>query len=186
MLILASNSPRRKKLLEDCGLTFKVHALDVDEYVAEKMSPEKLVKTLAFRKAKAVLKECPDDTIIGADTVVVFEGMILGKPIDEPDAHRMLKMLSGNKHEVYTGVCVLTKDKEILFHSMAEVWMHAYDDIQIETYIQTGEPMDKAGSYAIQGLGKDFVEHYTGDFFTIVGLPLKRLIVELNALEEAK
>lgn len=186
MLILASNSPRRKQLLEDCGLTFKVYAREVDETVAEKMSPEKLVKTLALRKAKATFEQFPNDTIIGADTVVVFEGEILGKPIDEPDAHRMLKMLSGNKHEVYTGVCVLKKDVEIVFHAVAEVWMHAYDDLQIESYIQTGEPMDKAGSYAIQGLGKDFIEHYTGDFFTIVGLPLKRLIVKLKELEETE
>lgn len=183
MLILASNSPRRKKLLEDCGLTFKVVSLDVDETVTEAMRPEKLVTMLALKKAKSVFELYPEDTIISADTVVVYEGEVLGKPKDEADAYRMLKMLSGNLHEVYTGVCILKKDKEVIFHTMAEVWMNDYHDLQIYDYIKTGEPMDKAGSYAIQGLGKDFVSHYTGDFFTIVGLPLKQLLQELKALE---
>lgn len=183
MLILASTSPRRKKLLEDAGLTFKTVSIDVDESVEEKLKPEKLVMTLALRKAKFALEQFQNDIIIAADTIVVYDGEVLGKPKDEADAYRMLKALSGNKHEVYTGVCLLSKDKEVSFYSMAEVWMHTYTDLQIYEYIQTKEPMDKAGAYAIQGLGKDLVEQYNGDFFTIVGLPLKQLLAELKTFE---
>ncbi len=183
MYILASNSPRRKKLLEDAGVTFKIVSLNVDETVNEKMKPDKLVMVLAKRKAQAVLDIQPDDIIIAADTVVVKDGEVLGKPKDEADAYRMLKLLDNDKHEVYTGVCILSKEKEVLFYTMSEVWMKNYNDLQIYDYIKTGEPMDKAGSYAIQGLGEQFVDHYNGDFFTIVGLPLKTLLQELKNFE---
>ncbi len=180
MIILASNSPRRKKLLEDAGVEFKVVSLNVDETVEERMRPDKMVLFLAEKKAKAVFELNPDDIIIAADTIVVYEGQVLGKPKDEEDAYRMLKMLSGNHHEVYTGVCIMSKDKQVCFHTLAEVWMNDYNDLQIYEYIKTKEPMDKAGAYAIQGLGKELVEHYSGDFFTIVGLPLKQLLTELR------
>lgn len=183
MYILASNSPRRKKLLEDAGVPFKVVSLNVDETVNEKMKPEKLVMLLAKRKALAVLETNPDDVIIAADTIVVKDLEVLGKPKDEADAYRMLKLLDNDRHEVFTGVCILSKDKEVLFYTMSEVWMKNYNDLQIYDYIKTGEPMDKAGSYAIQGLGEQFVDHYSGDFFTIVGLPLKTLLVELKNFE---
>ncbi len=186
MYILASNSPRRKKLLEDAGVEFETFALNVDETVNEKMKPEKLVMILAKRKALAVLEHKPNDIIIAADTIVVKDGEVLGKPKDEADAYRMLKLLDDDKHEVYTGVCILSSQKEVLFFTMAEVWMKNYNDLQIYDYIKTGEPMDKAGSYAIQGLGEQFVDHYTGDFFTIVGLPLKPLLQELKKFEEAE
>lgn len=183
MYILASNSPRRKKLLEDAGVTFKIVSLNVDETVTEKMKPEKLVMVLAKRKAQAVLDINPDDIIIAADTIVVKDGEILGKPKDEADAYRMLKLLDNDRHEVFTGVCILSKEKEVIFYTMSEVWMKNYNDLQIYDYIKTGEPMDKAGSYAIQGLGEQFVDHYNGDFFTIVGLPLKTLLQELKNFE---
>ncbi|MDY0210358.1 MAG: Maf family protein [Acholeplasma sp.] len=183
MIILASNSPRRKKLLEDAGVEFKVVALNVDETTEEKMRPDKLVTFLARKKAKAVFDLHNEDIIIAADTVVVYEGDVLGKPVDEDDAYRMLKMLSGNHHEVYTGVCIMSKDKEVCFNTMAEVWMNHYNDLQIYEYIKTREPMDKAGAYAIQGLGKELVLQYNGDFFTIVGLPLKQLLTELKAFK---
>ncbi len=186
MFILASNSPRRKKLLEDAGVPFKVVALNVDETVNEKIKPEKLVTMLAKKKAQAVFELYPNDTIIAADTIVVKDGEVLGKPKDEADAYRMLKLLDNDKHEVYTGVCILSQQKEVIFFTMAEVWMKNYNDLQIYDYIKTGEPMDKAGAYAIQGLGEQFIDHYSGDFFTIVGLPLKSLLQELKAFEEAK
>ena len=183
MLILASNSPRRKKLLEDAGLTFNVVSVDIDETIDEKLRPEMIVMSIAEKKARSVKDLYPNDVIISADTLVVFESEILGKPKDEADAYRMLKMLSGNHHEVYTGVTIIKDDKEVTFYAMSEVWMNAYNDLQIYDYIKTKEPMDKAGAYAIQGLGKDLVEHYSGDFFTIVGLPLKQLLNELKALD---
>ena len=186
MYILASNSPRRKKLLEDAGVSFTVFALDFDETVVEKMKPEKIVTMLAKRKALAVFEHRPNDIIIAADTIVVKDGEVLGKPKDEQDAFRMLKLLDDDRHEVYTGVCILSSQKEVQFFSLAEVWMKNYSDLQIYEYIKTGEPMDKAGSYAIQGLGEQFVDHYSGDFFTIVGLPLKQLLQELKTFEEAK
>jgi len=186
MYILASNSPRRKKLLEDAGVPFKVVVPDVDETVLEKMKPEKMVMMLAKKKAQAVFDQYPDDIIIAADTIVVKDGEVLGKPKDEADAYRMLKLLDNDMHEVYTGVCILNSQKEVVFFTMSEVWMKNYNDLQIYEYIKTGEPMDKAGSYAIQGLGEQFVDHYSGDFFTIVGLPLKSLLQELKRFEEAE
>ncbi len=186
MYILASNSPRRKKLLEDAGIEFKTVSPDVDESLAEKTRPEKFVQIIAKRKADAVLALYPDEIIIAADTIVVKDGEVFGKPKDEDDAYRMLKQLSDDKHEVYTGVCILNKQKEVCFYTMSEVWMKNYNDLQIYDYIKTGEPMDKAGAYAIQGLGEQFVDHYHGDFFTIVGLPLKVLLQELHKFEEAE
>jgi septum formation protein len=158
----------------------------VDETVNEKMKPEKMVMMLAKKKAQAVLEKHPLEIIIAADTIVVKDGEVLGKPKDEADAYRMLKLLDDDKHEVYTGVCILSSLKESVFFTMSEVWMKNYNDLQIYDYIKTGEPMDKAGAYAIQGLGEQFVDHYSGDFFTIVGLPLKSLLQELKRFEEAE
>lgn len=186
MYILASNSPRRKKLLEDAGIQFKIVSPNVNEDVQEKMKPEKLVQVIAKRKAEAVFSQYPNDVIIAADTIVVKDGNVYGKPKDEADAYRMLKDLSDDKHEVYTGVCIQNASKSVCFYTMSEVWMKNYNDLQIYDYIQTGEPMDKAGAYAIQGLGEQFVDHYQGDFFTIVGLPLKTLLQELKTFEEAE
>lgn len=183
MLILASNSPRRKKLLEDAGISFKVVSRDTDETVNEKMKPEDYVIHLATKKAKEVFDENPSDVVIAADTVVVYNGDILGKPILEDKAFEMLKAISGERHEVYTGVCIMSKEKITTFCSVSEVWMKEYSEIQIWEYIKTGEPLDKAGAYAIQGLGEQLVDHFSGDFFTIVGLPLKQLLLELKSFE---
>ncbi|PKK92829.1 MAG: septum formation inhibitor Maf [Tenericutes bacterium HGW-Tenericutes-6] len=180
MLILASNSPRRSKLLKDAGLDFIVEASHLEEVVDEKLKPQELVIELAKMKAIHVAANHPNDVVIGADTIVVFEDQILGKPIDEEDAYRMLKLLSGERHTVYTGVALVRGEKVEAFVSATEVSMKSLSDIEIHNYIKTGEPMDKAGSYGIQGDGGNLVDHYKGDFFTIVGLPLKDLLEALK------
>lgn len=180
MLILASGSPRRAKLMKDAGLDFIVEPSFLDEIVDEKLKPNELVTELAKMKAIHVAKNYPNDIVIGADTIVVYEDHILGKPKDEEDAYRMLKLLSDDRHVVYTAVALVKGDKIKTFVSESEVWMKNLSDLEIKNYIKTGEPMDKAGAYAIQGDGGSLVDHYNGDFFTIVGLPLKDLLEQLK------
>jgi septum formation protein len=181
MLILASSSPRRAKLLKDAGLDFIVEPSLIDESIdEEKLKPSEIVLQLAKMKALQVALKYPNDVVIGADTIVVYENEILGKPKDEEDAYRMLKKLSGERHVVYTGVALTRGEQLISFVSEAEVSMKELSDLEIKNYIQTNEPMDKAGAYAIQGEGGNLVDHYKGDFFTIVGLPLKELMENLK------
>jgi len=181
MLILASSSPRRAKLLQDAGLEFIVEPSHIDEAIDdEKLKPQELVLELAKLKALSVAEKYPNDIVLGADTIVVFEDEVLGKPKDEEDAYRMLKMLSGERHVVYTAVVLTRGEQLISFVSEAEVSMKSISDLEIRNYIQTQEPMDKAGAYAIQGEGGNLVDHYKGDFFTIVGLPLKELMENLK------
>lgn len=183
MLILASNSPRRKKLLEDAGVRFKVVSKPTDETVKERLKPEDYVMHLSLKKANEVFVDYTEDVVVAADTIVVYNGEILGKPVDEDQAFKMLKMLKAERHEVYTGVTIMSKDKQKTFYSVSEVWMKEYSELQILEYIKTGEPLDKAGAYAIQGLGEQLVDHFSGDFFTIVGLPLKQLLTELKTFD---
>lgn len=181
MIILASGSPRRAKLLSDLGLEFKVVPSQIDESLSSDISkPQDIVMELSKLKALDVAQTHYADTIIGADTVVVFEEEILGKPKDDEDAYRMLKKLSGERHVVYTGVTIVKGEKIKTFVSEAEVSMKPLSDLEIRNYIKTGEPKDKAGAYAIQGEGAQLVENYKGDFFTIVGLPLKDLLESLK------
>lgn len=183
MLILASKSERRIKLLKDIGLEFEAVGHNVDESYDPTQTPQTIVQKLSRRKAEGVLKEYPNATVIAADTFVVFEEKIIGKPKDEDDAFKMLKKLSGKQHEVYTGVTIVNKQKSKTFYSVSSVYMKPYNDIEIYEYIKTKEPLDKAGAYAIQGKGSKLVEKYTGDFFTIVGLPLKELQKELKKFD---
>ncbi len=184
MLILASSSPRRAKLMKDAGLDFIVEPSHVDEDIHdEKMKPEEFVCELAKLKAVHVAGKYPNDIVIGADTIVVYEDQILGKPKDEEDAYRMLKLLSDDKHVVYTAVALVQGEKIKTFVSATDVWMKNLSDLEIRNYIKTGEPMDKAGAYGIQGEGGALVDHYKGDFFTIVGLPLKELLEALKAFK---
>jgi len=180
MLILASGSPRRAKLMKDAGLDFIVEPSFLDEDTDEKLKPVDLVTELAKMKAVYVAKKYPNDIVIGADTIVVYEDHVLGKPKDEEDAYRMLKLLSDDRHVVYTAVALVKGEKIKTFVSESEVWMKCLSDLEIRNYIKTGEPMDKAGAYAIQGDGGSLVDHYDGDFFTIVGLPLKELLEQLK------
>ncbi len=180
MLILASSSPRRAKLMKDAGLDFIIVPSHLDEIADEKLKPNELVSELAMMKAVHVAGKYPEDIVIGADTIVVFEEHVLGKPKDEEDAYRMLKLLSNDRHFVYTAVALVKGEKMKTFVSESEVWMKNLSDLEIRNYIKTGEPMDKAGAYAIQGDGGSLVDHYKGDFFTIVGLPLKELLEHLK------
>ncbi|CCV64971.1 Septum formation protein Maf [Alteracholeplasma palmae J233] len=184
MIILASQSPRRKQLLEEAGVSFKIVSPDFDEKSVhlDKTDPKKYVSELAYKKASDVLEKNQEDTVIGADTVVVLENEVLEKPIDEEDAFRMLKKLSGKKHQVITGVAILKKGIEKVFTSVASVYFKELTDFEITEYIASKEPMDKAGSYAIQGIGSKLIERHEGDLFTIIGLPLKEVLQTLKTI----
>lgn len=183
MLILASNSERRKKLLSDIGLEFKAVDNNVSEDYDENLKPENIVMFLSKRKASAALLKHPDDTVISADTIVWLEDGVVDAPKTEEEAFSALKKLSGRCHKVYTGITIINKNKESTFFEVATVYMKDYNDIQIYEYIKTGEPFGKAGGYAIQGQGGQLVDQYSGDFFTIVGLPLKKLQKELEGFD---
>lgn len=172
-IILASQSPRRKALLEQTGMKFKAVSPDVDETVPERLSPRETVALLAERKARSVQGDyAENDVVIGADTVVAYDGMILGKPEHTSDAFQMLTMLSGNWHKVYTGICILQGDKCITRVVRTRVKFTEMSEREIEDYIETGEPADKAGGYAAQGKGAIFIEELEGDYFNVVGLPI--------------
>ena len=176
-IILASQSPRRKELLGQMGLKgFKVNSPDVDEDVDENLHPSLMVEELSLRKAKAVAAHADDDDIIiAADTVVALEGTALGKPMDEADAFTMLSALSGNRHYVYTGYTVLRGEQVETTHEVTVVNFRELEAEEIEHYIATGEPMDKAGAYGIQGLGALLIERIEGDYFNVMGLPIQKL-----------
>ena len=176
-IILASQSPRRKELLQQMGLKgFKIDAPDVDETVEGNLPPAMIVEELSLRKALAVAEDADeDDLIIAADTVVALDGAVLGKPEDEGSAFSMLSALSGNRHYVYTGVTVIQGEKRVTQHEMTTVTFRELEPEEIANYIATGEPMDKAGSYGIQGLGALLVSGIDGDYFNVMGLPVYRL-----------
>lgn len=180
--ILASASPRRAELLRLCGLFFTLCAANADESIPAAMLPEEAVLMLAKRKAKAVLPLHPAACILGADTVVALDGRILNKPRDEAEATAMLRALSGRKHTVFTGVCILTSALERSFVQAAQVQFFPLTEAEIFAYVRTGEPMDKAGAYGIQGRGCTLVQSITGDFYTVMGLPIGRVVRELQTV----
>ena len=181
-IILASASPRRKEMLETAGAEFEIIVADVDESVPEGTKPEDAAIMTAEKKALAVAESHKDSVVIGADTIVVAGEKILGKPTDKADACRMLSMLSGVEHKVITGVCLACGDKKITFAQVSKVKFYDLTDDEINAYVETGEPMDKAGAYGIQGKGCVLVEKIEGDYFNIVGLPVARVMKELNKL----
>ena len=176
-IILASASPRRRELLERIGITnFTVAAPNVDESVEPGLSPAAMVETLSLRKARAAAEHFgPDELIIAADTVVALDGAVLGKPRDKNDAFSMLSALSGRENRVYTGVTVLQGDKIITEHEATAVTFRALTPDEIWGYIATGEPLDKAGAYGIQGVGALLVSGIRGDYSNVMGLPVFRL-----------
>lgn len=198
-IILASQSPRRKELLEQIGLEFEICPAKGEEIIT-KTVPEEVVMELSKQKAEEVAamvssysenhKEIttPSDIlVIGADTVVAYDGKILGKPKDEADAKAMLTMLSGNTHSVFTGVTLVLIDKsgragELVFFEKTDVKMHEMSELEIDRYIATGEPMDKAGSYGIQGKCAIYIEKIDGDYNNVVGLPITRIYQELKKI----
>ncbi|ABX81974.1 Maf family protein [Acholeplasma laidlawii] len=181
MLILGSGSARRKELLESASIDFLLVPSDYNEsQVAFEGDTLKYVETIAENKAKALLHKYPLDVILTADTVVEVDGEILGKPKDIEDAQKMLQLLNDKTHHVYTGVCIVSKDKKEVFVESASVTFNKLSTLDIESYIQTKEPMDKAGAYAIQGIGAKLIKQYDGDFHTIMGLPLKLVLEKLK------
>ena len=175
-IILASQSPRRKELMGQIGLKFKVVSPNVDEQVEGNPSPAQLVEELSLRKAQAVARQAgEDELIIAADTVVALEGVVLGKPKTERDAFSMLSALSGNRHYVYTGVTIIQGGRTETQHEVTTVTFRELEPDEISYYIATGEPMDKAGAYGIQGLGALLVSNIDGDYFNVMGLPVYRL-----------
>ena len=176
-IILASQSPRRRELLGQMGLKgFKILSPEVDEHVEGNPDPASLVEQLSLRKASAVAQRADeDDLIIAADTVVVLDGAVLGKPADEREAFAMLSALSGNRHYVYTGVTVLRGGQTLTAHECTTVTFREVEPHEISSYIATGEPMDKAGAYGIQGLGALLIQRIEGDYYNVMGLPVYRL-----------
>lgn len=180
--ILASASPRRKELLEQIGVKFDILPATGKEVITKEL-PGEVVMELAKQKAEEVAKTAGADALVlGADTVVAYEGKILGKPKDEADALRMLTMLSGKEHEVYTGVALMDNRDQSMenFFERTKVTMYPVSEEEIRDYIAGGEPMDKAGAYAIQGLGAKFIQKIEGDYNNVVGLPIGRIYQEIK------
>src|SRR6266540_3436542 len=171
MLILASSSPRRAELLSAAGIDFTVRAADVDETIGPNEPPRDYVVRLSREKARAVVRG--DELALGADTTVVINGEIIGKPVDVEEAGRMLRALSGQWHEVLTGVTLARADRVISAVSSTRVKFAELSDAEIKWYVSTGEPMDKAGAYAIQGHASLFVERIEGSYSNVVGLPVQ-------------
>ena len=183
-IILASASPRRRELMQMLGVSdLKVIPAVGEEKAGPGLPPDELVKALAAHKAKEVAEKCGEgDIVIAADTIVWHSGRVYGKPHTEAEAAAMLRALSGDAHEVYTGVAVLRGDTLLLETERSAVHFRTLSDAEIDAYIRTGEPMDKAGAYGIQGRASLFVEGIEGDFFNVVGLPLCRLGLMLDKL----
>lgn len=195
-IVLASASPRRRELLTGLGLEYTVHVSGVEERVTE-TEPARVVEELSALKAGDVLQRLlhgadgqwdgsEELLVIGADTIVAAEGLILGKPADRKDAAEMLRRLSGRGHQVYTGVTLYRhcqgESGRQTFHECTQVRFYPMTEDEIDWYISTGEPMDKAGAYGIQGLGSRFIRAIEGDYSNVVGLPAARLYQELKAM----
>jgi septum formation protein len=179
VLVLASQSPRRAEILRHAGISFTVRVADVDETPLPGELPERYVCRLAELKARAV--ECgPDEIVLGADTTVVVNGEMLAKPADEADARRMLSLLADRRHEVMTGICLRRGNEAVIDWAATHVWFTAMTDQEIEEYIASGEPMGKAGGYAIQGLASKFVVKLEGCYFNVVGLPIAMVYKHLR------
>lgn len=184
-IILASQSPRRKELLGLLNIPFTVKVADVDETMDPQKSPKDEVARLSRLKAEAIERQ-EDDIVIAADTIVVFRDTRLGKPRDEEDAKKMLRALSGNRHQVMTGLTVLKGDKVITHTEITDVQFRPLSEQEIEDYVNSKDPMDKAGAYGIQSGAAPFVEAIHGDYYNVVGLPVCRLSLILKELEEMK
>lgn len=180
-IILASNSPRRKEILEMLGYNIRVIPSDCDENISE-TDPYKYAMTLSSLKASSVAKNHPTDIVIGADTIVVLDKEILGKPVDSDDAFCMLKRLSGKVHTVITGVSICYNNHINTFYDETKVKMYENDDSFLRKYIESKDPLDKAGSYGIQGPGMLLVEKIDGDFYNVMGLPIAKLYRQLPSI----
>lgn len=186
-IILRSASPRRKELLEKANYKFKIDVADIDETMDATLTPYDNVKRLGLLKASANKEDFYGNILIGCDTIVVFDEVIYGKPIDEQDAYNTLRKLSGNKHQVMSGVGIVYKEKVYNFAVVSDVYFKDLTDEDIWNYINTGECFGKAGSYAIQGIGNILVDHYEGSLENIIGLPIeevKNVLGEIYGMED--
>jgi septum formation protein len=179
-LVLASQSPRRAEILRHAGIPFTVRAAPVDETPLSAETPIEYVERLAEMKAVAV-RAAPDEIVLGADTTVVVDGQILAKPTDAADARRMISLLSGRRHEVITGICLRCRAGRMVDHAVTAVWFAPMSEPEIAGYAASGEPMDKAGAYAIQGLASKFITRIDGCYFNVMGLPVALLYRHLNS-----
>lgn len=181
-IVLASSSPRRKELFESLNIPFTVDSSSVDEKINTKVNPKTFAKKLALAKVRDVAKRHKNAILIGADTIVAIGHLILGKPKDKDDAKKMLRLLNGRKHLVITGLAIIDQlsKKTISKSIVSKVWFKKLTDEQIDEYIETGEPLDKAGGYGIQGRGDAFIVKIEGEWANIVGLPLTLLTKELK------
>lgn len=179
MLVLASRSPRRHEILQNAGIPFIVRPFDVDEAPLPAETARDYVTRIAREKANAATV-APGEIVLAADTTVTVHGQILAKPEDAADAHRMLKMLSGHRHEVLTGICLRSASRVIEDRAETSVWFASLSPQEIEDYAASGEPMDKAGGYAIQGLASKFVERIEGCYFNVMGLPVSMVYRHLR------
>jgi septum formation protein len=171
-LILASSSPRRRELLTQAGLTFDVLPADIDETRGPNEEPSAYVRRLALEKAQAIHAQHPNATVIGSDTTVVLAGEVLSKPTDLADAERMLRSLSNNVHQVYTGVAVVTDTQALQHVEATSVFFSNIPDEDLAHYLATGDSLDKAGAYGIQGYAARWITRIEGDFFNVMGLPI--------------
>ena len=183
MLILASASPRRSELLRNAAIPFLVDPAHVHEEPARHEKPLDYAKRLARDKALAVLSRHPHDAVMGADTVVVVDAQLLEKPQNAEDAARMLRLLSGRAHQVITGVCVVAPGFEMTDAEVTQVYFSPLSDREIADYVASGEPMDKAGAYGIQGIASRWIGRIEGCYFNVVGLPIERVYRMLRAAE---
>ena len=179
-IILASGSPRRRALLQELGLDFTIYKPEVDEKILNHESPENLCERLSRLKASTGASVYPDSIIIAADTIVVIDNKILGKPHDREDAFKMLMTLQGRTHEVLTGLTICRNEKILSHVEHTRVKFRNLNESEIRAYISTGESDDKAGAYAVQGVGSLLVERLEGDYFNVVGLPVCRLSLLLR------
>jgi septum formation protein len=175
MLVLASASPRRQELLRNAGIAFEAQAADIPEDPKPGERAEECAERLAREKALAVARQRPHDVVLGADTVVVVDGQILGKPSDATDAARMLRLLSGREHRVITGVCLVVRGQPSVASETTLVTVSEITNEDIASYVASGEPMDKAGAYAIQGIASRWIPRIEGDYSNVVGLPVALL-----------
>ena len=190
-IILASGSPRRKQLMRMAGLLFTVEPADVPEIIPDGLPAEKESEFLASVKAGYVLSQQDEKRrdavlIVGADTTVLCEGRVLGKPKDKAQAKEMLRFLSGKVHEVYTGVAIVSEDVNETFTSVTKVEFYELTDEEIDWYISTNEPMDKAGAYGIQGFGCRLVKRIEGDYFTVMGLPIAEVTRRIEKIRASE
>ncbi len=174
-VILASKSPRRKELLARLGFPFTCVEANTEEKIDSSLPLGQAIELVAKEKAQVISRQYPDHIVIGADTIVALDGVVYGKPKDEADAMRMLEELSGIEHDVITGVCLACGEQTMTFHSHERVKFYPLTKEEIEEYVASQEPLDKAGAYGIQGRGAMLVEWIHGDFFSIMGLPVALL-----------